>query len=373
MKLLGAETIPPQLSTFLLNKSEGNPFYCLEIMAFLQRKGFVRVAADRRAVEMLKGGSEMERDFNVQFESMGVHRLLMAQAAGYPLPTSLPPTTYHLPPTTYHLLPATCYLLPTAHCPLPTAHYPPEYPPPTPYSLLPTTRYPLSTHALLLTASLWRRWSPCPARRRRRRPTSSKSSSPPPRWASPSPPDTCATCTPCSRCSQSPPRCATTPAGYTRCIPVREGLHTMQPRYTRYSPVRLALPPCVRGATTVCARGYHHSARGGCHRVRGCLRVRQVDANLGKLRELHQLEFNSEQLSYSFRSSLMRDVIYTSMTYENRKALHTAAADLLLQGGKSSHTKYLAAYYHLRQAEDEPRVLRLTTDAAQQAPAPASS
>ena len=103
--------------------------------------------------------------------------------------------------------------------------------------------------------------------------------------------------------------------------------------------------------------------------MRGCLRVRQVDANLGKLRELHQLEFNSEQLSYSFRSSLMRDVIYTSMTYENRKALHTAAADLLLQGGKSSHTKYLAAHYHLRQAEDEPRVLRLTTDAAQQAPA----
>jgi len=36
MKLLGAETIPPQLSSFLLNKSEGNPLYCLEIMAFLQ-------------------------------------------------------------------------------------------------------------------------------------------------------------------------------------------------------------------------------------------------------------------------------------------------------------------------------------------------
>ena len=45
----------------------------------LQRKGFVRVAADRRHVEMPKGGSEMERDFNAQFESMGVHRLLMAQ------------------------------------------------------------------------------------------------------------------------------------------------------------------------------------------------------------------------------------------------------------------------------------------------------
>lgn len=45
----------------------------------MQRKGFVRVAADRRQVEVLKGGSEMERDFNAQFESMGVHRLLMAQ------------------------------------------------------------------------------------------------------------------------------------------------------------------------------------------------------------------------------------------------------------------------------------------------------
>jgi len=99
---------------------------------------------------------------------------------------------------------------------------------------------------------------------------------------------------------------------------------------------------------------------------------------------------------YSFRSSLMRDVIYTSMTFENRKALHTAAADLLLQAstdtltltpalalalaltlaltdlllqgdGRAAHTKYLAAYYHLRQAENEPRVLGLTTDAAQQA------
>ena len=39
----------------------------------------MRVAADRRHVEVLKGGSEMERDFNAQFESMGVHRLLMAQ------------------------------------------------------------------------------------------------------------------------------------------------------------------------------------------------------------------------------------------------------------------------------------------------------
>ena len=97
----------------------------------------------------------------------------------------------------------------------------------------------------------------------------------------------------------------------------------------------------------------------------------KVDAHLGKLRELQQLEFHSEQLSYSFRSSLMRDVIYTSMTFENRKALHTAAADLLLQGphadGRTTHTKYLAAYYHLRQAENEPRVLCLTTDAAQQA------
>ena len=45
----------------------------------MQRKGFVRVAADRRHVEVLKGSSEMERDFNAQFESMGVHRLLMAQ------------------------------------------------------------------------------------------------------------------------------------------------------------------------------------------------------------------------------------------------------------------------------------------------------
>lgn len=36
MRLLGAETIPPQLSSFLLNKSEGNPLYCLEIMSFLQ-------------------------------------------------------------------------------------------------------------------------------------------------------------------------------------------------------------------------------------------------------------------------------------------------------------------------------------------------
>ena len=94
----------------------------------------------------------------------------------------------------------------------------------------------------------------------------------------------------------------------------------------------------------------------------------------------------------------MRDVIYTSMTFENRKALHTAAADLLLQAstdtltltpalalalalaltlaltdlllqgdGRAAHTKYLAAYYHLRQAENEPRVLGLTTDAAQQA------
>ena len=39
----------------------------------------MRVAVDRRHVEVLKGGSEMERDFNAQFESMGVHRLLMAQ------------------------------------------------------------------------------------------------------------------------------------------------------------------------------------------------------------------------------------------------------------------------------------------------------
>ena len=94
----------------------------------------------------------------------------------------------------------------------------------------------------------------------------------------------------------------------------------------------------------------------------------KVDAHLCKLRELQQLEFQPEQLAYSFRSSLMRDVIYTSMTFENRKALHTAAADLLLQGhGRAAHTKYLAAYYHLRQAEDAPRVLSLTTDAAQQA------
>lgn len=94
----------------------------------------------------------------------------------------------------------------------------------------------------------------------------------------------------------------------------------------------------------------------------------KVDAHLGKLHELQQLEFHSEQLSYSFRSSLMRDVIYTSMTFESRKALHTAAADLLLQGhGRATHTKHLAAYYHLRQAENEPRVLCLTTDAAQQA------
>ena len=63
-----------------------------------------------------------------------------------------------------------------------------------------------------------------------------------------------------------------------------------------------------------------------------------VFSNLEQLRELQQLEFQPEQLAYSFRSSLMRDVIYTSMTFENRKALHTAAADLLLQGhGRAAH------------------------------------
>ena len=41
----------------------------------------MRVAGDRKHVEVLKGGGEMERDFNAQFESMGVHRLLMAQVS----------------------------------------------------------------------------------------------------------------------------------------------------------------------------------------------------------------------------------------------------------------------------------------------------
>lgn len=38
LEMLGVETLPEELASFLLRKSEGNPLYCHEIMSFLMRQ-----------------------------------------------------------------------------------------------------------------------------------------------------------------------------------------------------------------------------------------------------------------------------------------------------------------------------------------------
>jgi len=248
-KLLGVKAIPPALSAFLLSKSEGNPFYCIEIMSFLQRNKMVLVSPDAsKSVELGGVGrketesadefdrrkeKEMDSEFMRQFESTGVHRLLIAQVES--LPGKTPQEKANL------------------------------------------------EQVLKSASALGESFA--------------------------------------SR-------------------PVRD-IHT-----------RLKLEPSAS----------------------------KVDNYLGKLRELKLFEYNSELLAYSFRSSIMQDVIYTSLTFENRKLLHTAAADNILESasgkdgkdGKDGKegggpTQYLKALHHLLKAENEPKVLANVTDAAQQA------
>jgi len=245
-KLLDVKTVPPELSAFLLKKSEGNPFYVIEIMTFLKRKEYVVAAADGSTIKI--GNDKFESDFDSQFESTGLHRLLVSQVESI-----------------------------NAKNPQDKANL----------------------EQVLRSASAL--------------------------------------------------------GESFKSHEIRD-IHT-----------KLALQP---GAS-------------------------KVDANLSKLRELKLFEYYSEQLAYSFRSSIMRNVIYTSLTFQNRKMLHTAAAELLLDANKKPSsssatagsssmtaststttnakrdgggpTQYLKAMWHLRAAENDPRALELVTDAVQQA------
>ena len=245
-KLLEVKTVPPALSAFLLKKSEGNPFYVIEIMTFLKRKGDVGPSADSSTIEIRN--KKFESDFDSQFESTGLHRLLVSQV---------------------------------------------------------------------------------------------------------------------------------------------ESINAKNPQD------KANLEQVLRSASALGESFKSHEIRDIHTKLTLQPAASKVDANLSKLRELKLFEYYSEQLAYSFRSSIMRNVIYTSLTFQNRKMLHTAAAELLLDANKKSNsssatatsssmtaststttnakrdsggpTQYLKAMWHLRAAENDPKALELVTDAVQQA------
>eukprot|EP00965_Chrysotila_dentata_P239748 6203289-Pleurochrysis_carterae.AAC.1 len=66
---------------------------------------------------------------------------------------------------------------------------------------------------------------------------------------------------------------------------------------------------------------------------------------------------------------MLRDVIYASITFEMRKRLHNAAADLVLAEASIAHTRdnvLLLAFMHYKAAEQWEQLLQLAADAAQQ-------
>ena len=65
------------------------------------------------------------------------------------------------------------------------------------------------------------------------------------------------------------------------------------------------------------------------------------------------------QSTNAFRSAMLRDVVYTSLTFEQRKQLHAAAAQMLLKKQtRRRQAPYLLALNHYKAAEDDVKVRR---------------
>lgn len=81
----------------------------------------------------------------------------------------------------------------------------------------------------------------------------------------------------------------------------------------------------------------------------------RLDEALRRLRQTRILEFALETKTYSFRSAMLRDVIYANMTYEQRKRVHEAAAAALVEESSKSDghaAAHLSALKHYRAAEN---------------------
>ena len=102
------------------------------------------------------------------------------------------------------------------------------------------------------------------------------------------------------------------------------------------------------------------------------LNARTVDEALRHLKSGKTLEFSSSAGglggTYAFHSSLLRDVVYFNMTFEQRRKLHLAAAEVTLADRRvDSDARLLPAVHHYRAAEDSASVMRLAAAAARRA------
>jgi len=94
----------------------------------------------------------------------------------------------------------------------------------------------------------------------------------------------------------------------------------------------------------------------------------RLDESLRRLRHTGLLEFGLESKTYSFRSAMLRDVVYSNLTYEQRQRVHEAAAQAELSATHEGRaTNHLSALKHYKAAENWIQVMLLAADAAEQA------
>jgi hypothetical protein len=87
----------------------------------------------------------------------------------------------------------------------------------------------------------------------------------------------------------------------------------------------------------------------------------RLDDALRRLRHGRILEFALDTKTYSFRSAMLRDVVYSNLTYEQRQRLHQATATALVaesEKGDGHATAHLSALKHYKAAENWTQVSR---------------
>jgi len=96
----------------------------------------------------------------------------------------------------------------------------------------------------------------------------------------------------------------------------------------------------------------------------------RLDECLRKLRGYRYLEFALDSKTYSFRSAMLRDVLYSNLPFEKRKRVHEATARGIVAEaarGDAKEAAFLSALKHYKTAENWGQVMLLAADAAEQA------